>query len=183
MTRSFAVFLCSICGKEFSKTKLDEHLKREHGDPKPYACDKCPMTFLFKKDLKGHSDVHNDIKYPCSVCHKTFNTKRTERAHFHNMHHANRNQKEIPCKECPLKFRTNYNLKKHMIKHTGEKPFKCSECDCAYIEMLPLKRHIAKKHTFKNIHQCKQCPESFRYLHDLRMHEFEHFKESKSQQT
>lgn len=33
------------------------------------------------------------------------------------------------CDECSMSFRTPGNLKRHILTHTGEKPFNCPHCD------------------------------------------------------
>ena len=46
--------------------------------------------------------------------------------------------------------------KKHMLTHTGEKPFKCKECKFAFLQAVDLKRNIWK-HSGKKPFSCKQC--------------------------
>lgn len=57
---------------------------------------------------------------------------------------------EKGCRYCGKTFRDSHKLKKHIMDHTGERPFKCELCDSTFKERYNLSVHI-KTHTGKNI--------------------------------
>ena len=49
--------------------------------------------------------------------------------------------KPFKCEECDKTFRTQIELQSHMGRHTGVKPFKCDTCDKEFISAITFKRH------------------------------------------
>lgn len=41
---------------------------------------------------------------------------------------------------------TRQNLHNHLLTHTGEKPFQCSECPMRFLKKSNLKRHMLRHH-------------------------------------
>lgn len=64
-------FMCSFCGKGFSRrTKCNRHTKT-HLDVFPFECsfDNCNKKFRFKSKLDTHIRTHTgDRKYACILC-------------------------------------------------------------------------------------------------------------------
>merc|ERR1719508_184370 len=48
--------------------------------------------------------------------------------------------KSFPCDKCEKQYSTNWSLKQHYLKHTGEKPHKCEMCG----ELFALKKDLNK---------------------------------------
>jgi len=46
------------------------------------------------------------------------------------------------CNECGKNFSTNQSLVRHMMIHTGERPFKCGQCDRGFTNVFSMKQHI-----------------------------------------
>ena len=59
-------------------------------------------------------------------------------------------QKPYQCSDCDKAFLANSNLKIHVKTHTGEKPYKCSQCDKCFSINFNLLRHI--RHTLGRNH-------------------------------
>lgn len=136
--------LCSTCGMGFkTMATLRAHTIR-HGGYKPVACSKCPKRFFSNADLRKHMDVHSDAKYVCNLCGSILSSKRSLDEHrskyiffliitmwvmfsFNHLHelpfsgHRHRKAEEQTCDLCSMRFRTIYNLKRHLLTHTGEK--------------------------------------------------------------
>ena len=52
----------------------------------------------------------------------------------------------LACHYCPTTFKTTGEVNRHMMIHTGEKPFVCHFCNDAFNRKSNLQRHIRLKH-------------------------------------
>ena len=81
------------------------------------------------------------------------------------------------CKYCDFSCALSSNLKRHMMKHSGEKPYKCELCD--FVTNMPsyLKRHTQRhsvekpyKHNGEKPYQCKFCDYACFVASSLKVH-------------
>lgn len=70
-------------------------------------------------------------------------------------------QKPYKCSHCPKSFFRRDDLKGHMIRHEYIKPFRCCLCQKGYTDRACVKNHMAKEHGSRLMHVCPLCGESF----------------------
>ena len=59
------------------------------------------------------------------------------------------------CKECGRSFGRAESLRRHLLIHSGEKPYKCTNCDYSSAQSQTLRRHMARRHR-EGIHLKKE---------------------------
>jgi len=77
------------------------------------------------------------------------------------------------CHLCSYFAPERSKLKRHMSKHTGEKPFKCSLCSYSASQKHKIKSHMGK-HTGDYRFKCDWCPYSTNFHTDLKRHLMTH---------
>ena len=91
---------------------------------------------------------------------------------------------KIPCPFCGRMFPWTSSLKRHILTHTGDKPYKCPECPLWFTTKSNCDRHLVRKHSnnnndvlgIRNIperpYKCQMCPSStFSSQSNLRKHQ------------
>uniref|UniRef100_W5L7F6 Ras-responsive element-binding protein 1 n=1 Tax=Astyanax mexicanus TaxID=7994 RepID=W5L7F6_ASTMX len=53
---------------------------------------------------------------------------------------------KMKCPYCPREFPWTSSLQRHMLTHTGQKPFPCAQCDAFFSTKSNCERHLLRKH-------------------------------------
>ena len=77
------------------------------------------------------------------------------------------------CKQCNYSCTRAGNLKRHMLTHSGEKPFSCKQCEFSCTQAVTLKRHMLT-HSGQKPFNCAQCKYSCTRASHLKTHMLTH---------
>ncbi|KAG5282237.1 hypothetical protein AALO_G00053780 [Alosa alosa] len=118
---------------------------KKKGVKKTFQCELCSYTSPRRSNLDRHMKSHtNERPHQCTRPNK--------------------------CTDCEMAFVTSEELVRHQrYKHTHEKPYKCSLCDYASVEVSKLKCHI-RSHTRERPFQCSLCSYTSTDTYKLKRH-------------
>ena len=54
--------------------------------------------------------------------------------------------KPFKCDQCEYRTGDHNSLRRHKMRHNGERPYKCSLCPYSSIQSAAFKRHMESKH-------------------------------------
>jgi len=118
-----------------------------------HRCDICQQTFRSEAFLNQHKMSFHKIATPstpesgqmfyCNVCGKGFKQMAMLTKHSRT-HGPSAEHYKYPCTLCGKKFTRPHHVTRHMLLHTGENPFKCSQCSAAFPRIESLRTHEAK---------------------------------------
>ncbi|KAM4652079.1 uncharacterized protein O3C94_014417 [Discoglossus pictus] len=163
-------FACSECGKCFSdKRSLVSH-ERIHTGEKPFACSECGKCFTSRSILVNHEKNHSVVKpYVCSICGKGF----INRTYLVSHQRSHTGEKPFACSECGKSFSKKNTLVTHEKIHTSGKSFTCHECGKCFSQKSNLDKH-QRTHTGEKPFECSECGKCFSQKSSLVTHEMLH---------
>ncbi|XP_023949941.1 zinc finger protein 879 isoform X2 [Bicyclus anynana] len=112
-------FMCESCGRMFQSYALLKDHRWVHTGERPFACDSCGKSFRMKQRLVAHRRVHSQVRAT------------------------------YVCGLCGKSFSTHSNRQRHMVIHTGLKPFKCEMCGKCFKHSSEKRAHVTYVHLKK----------------------------------
>ncbi|XP_044727321.1 gastrula zinc finger protein XlCGF57.1-like isoform X1 [Chrysoperla carnea] len=167
---------CRRCDKSFAdKPTLKCHIKEVHESVRKFVTCHICGKLIQKKSLRNHLMTHNERKdITCDICSKTFINELSFKTHIKHMHENQKPARNHLCSICGWASTAPYQLRRHLLIHTNERPFKCDHCDKAYRRPDHLRKHITSEHLNQRNFQCKYCPQAFHAKRTLVHHERRH---------
>uniref|UniRef100_A0AC35UES9 C2H2-type domain-containing protein n=1 Tax=Rhabditophanes sp. KR3021 TaxID=114890 RepID=A0AC35UES9_9BILA len=151
---------CPFCGTKFNEfARLKEHMGRKVLKPSDakYTCSICDEKFKLEKVMINHYKRHFK-KNICSICDSAHQNTTELIRHIEAVHAG---PKKFTCQNC-LKDYTNQNSFRSHCNKCGnkDKPYKCSQCSCAYATEVALNKHLTERHMkagLVNLYICHLC--------------------------
>ena len=159
-------FVCVVCKSCFNEaTELILHMKT-HSEDQSLKCERCYALFTSLKDLETHICTNfGGNPLLCVSCISEF--KSTQEYCKHKCMKACVNRK---CGCCLKVFKNLWHLREHLITHTAEKPYECTQCKTKFRRKRELEVHETR-HNSKKPFSCQHCDETFSSDTYLKQHQ------------
>ncbi|XP_056401161.1 zinc finger protein 770-like isoform X4 [Hyla sarda] len=190
-------FPCQDCSKTFRQlVHLERHMMTHM---LPFQCNICHRHFKNSETFSRHQQLHQasaikevrltkksptprrkrffSLPLYCFGCQKTFESEEKHLLHQCDFMNVTGVRKAQPrrCDFCSKMFPTRSKLERHLMTHTGQRPFACALCGKAFRQKTHLKIHLLT-HSEEKPFECSQCPKAFKMLEKLVKHQKKHTK-------
>lgn len=148
---------CKLCFLSLANLEgLIEHLTTEH----KVQCNRSVESLLQPFQLIKNS-------YPCPLCEEVYRYFGLLLKHVSKNHTGNK----YICVFCGQPFRTDPNLRAHVMRHhkVSSNRYECDHCDLIFATYNNLKTHLGKDHGVK-MFKCLECPEKFATQYWMQRH-------------
>lgn len=129
------------------------------------------LPICFPQLFPGGFGFHDPHRVPMTVSSENGNRQYIQLPNlfFESSHNEKMRVCNVP--GCGKQFKTSYNLKRHIKRHSGHKPYICPWflCNKRFVESDDLKRH-SKIHMEERMFPCQQCEKRFRRSDHLNSH-------------
>ncbi|XP_075224327.1 uncharacterized protein LOC142326076 isoform X8 [Lycorma delicatula] len=131
-------------------------------------CSMCGMTFETKEEVKKHKyEFHYKVK--CDLCNRRFQNRHLKR-HKQLVHSGN--IKYVACRICGKLLKDSLYVEAHIKRiheSTGDKTFKCDNCDKHFTSISAKENH--KKLVHNSVQKvCQHCGKLFKHAMSLSGH-------------
>ena len=158
-------FRCDLCTRSFNRASDLKRHQLAHIESKPYKCRICDRQFTWLGNFHKHCATHEQPlpRFPVFPQSNIFGMcpppptflnctpytnppfycrsfpPRPEMTHF--VGYNSQASRVLQCSICLLTFTTSRALKMHTRIHSGEKPYKCGQCNKAFARKDELHTH------------------------------------------
>ncbi|XP_030632419.1 zinc finger protein 546-like [Chanos chanos] len=144
---------CPVCGKTFTRGADMRRHQRTHAGERPYPCNECGRCFKLPSELRNHQEhtcenehleelgkleEHKDVSAQGSSNSSQLHTSQNKTSREQTPAST---PASTTCPVCGLTFTRPTFLKRHMISHTTERPYSCSQCGKSYRYVDSLRVH------------------------------------------
>lgn len=123
-------------------------------------CIKCGVHFTLKQELARHVRVgcsgieEQSSTSPgllrCSKCHFSSDSEAEILYHTALQHDESLGDGRYRCPSCPRAFLKS-SLRKHLLSHTGERPYSCKVCGAGFTRKDVLDNHLLGVHSLQRV--------------------------------
>eukprot|EP00088_Acartia_fossae_P016546 TRINITY_DN1926_c0_g1_i9.p1 TRINITY_DN1926_c0_g1~~TRINITY_DN1926_c0_g1_i9.p1 ORF type:complete len:749 (-),score=119.75 TRINITY_DN1926_c0_g1_i9:583-2829(-) len=161
---------CYVCGKLFKDNGTLKFHIENHNPNRKFACQLCNKSYTRKSQLEAHHRVHTGEKpFECNICGKRFRLNGHLKSHKLSRHVGMKLEKTNLCPECGQGFIKEYDLRIHLRRHRGERPFTCEICNKSFLGERNFRDH-SRVHTGERPYECETCQKTFTSASGIRQH-------------
>ncbi|XP_067857874.1 oocyte zinc finger protein XlCOF6 [Heptranchias perlo] len=161
----FKCTYCSSCTSEWNL--MEKHLKSHNAERWTYSCSFCKKVFTRQNAWKLHEVTHRQKPglFYCSKCPSFYSSENVR-----DLHSACHYEDVFKCTQCDFTDKAWSKVYKHLCNHDSSiKPHGCTECDKRFFRIVELKEHMAK-HNGARPFLCQFCGRTFKYRRQMNKH-------------
>ena len=160
--------VCHHCGRSFTqKSSMNRHINGKHLSQIRTSIVK--KRSLYEGDTEEYDleDGSDGNDYLCPYCSLTIKNYRQYQTHIQTEHPESSSDStqetsgaKKTCQVCYKTFETWY-FKKHILIHTGERPYTSDICDNSYRQSSHMLRHKRSAHSVERPYGCYICNKTY----------------------